>query len=145
MVVMSIDKATFGAEAFSISPSSIASSDSRHLCEVLVSKTFSDSEFEIDTLCDFLVAFGLDLSLTGPEMASGETGDLVPDSGAGFLPFSADLALCVKSGFEFLKTAFFGWVWVGFLTECGLGLFWWTLPPPEGLDCLGMILNLNFL
>ena len=38
------------------------------------------------TSCDFFVAFGLDLSLTDPEVDPEATGSSVPGSGAGFLP-----------------------------------------------------------
>ena len=48
-----------------------------------VSKTFSVSEFVVDTLFEML--------------ASGAIGSSVPDSGAGFVPDSANLTLCVKS------------------------------------------------
>ena len=73
----------------------------------MASKTFSVSEFVFDTLCEVSVADGPDLSLTGPMLASGAIGSSAPDPGAGFVPDSADLSLCVKSEFEFLKSAFF--------------------------------------
>ena len=74
--------------------------DAREVDEFEVRNDFRNG-FRVRSCLNFLV-FDQDLSLTGPEWTPGGTGDSVPGSGDGFLPDSADLTLCVKSGFEFV-------------------------------------------